>query len=287
MNIASKNFTIESGSSIKFNGDIMDSDLDIDARYQTKTSLANLIADSTATSYRRNVICGLKVSDKLRNPQLAFSIDIPDLDPSSKSQVESALSTDDKVQKQFVALLVTNSFLPTDQSGIFNNTNDILMSNMMEIMSGQLSNILQRLQIPLDLGFKYAPGEGGNDLFDVAVSTKLFNDRVSVNGVIGNRQYAPNGNNRDVVGDLDVEIKLDNAGQVRLNLFSHSADKFSNYLDYSQRNGVGVSYQREFNTFLGLVRSLFTSKKKRQEAAAQAVSRQEEKKILKIEADER
>ena len=287
MNIASKNFSIESGSSIKFNGDIMDSDLNIDARYLTKTSLANLIADSTATSYRRNVICGLHVSDKLRNPQLAFSIDIPDLDPSSKSQVESALNTEDKVQKQFVALLVTNSFLPTDQSGIFNNSSNILMSNMMEVMSGQLSNILQRLQIPLDLGLKYAPGEGGNDLFDVAVSTKLFNDRVSVNGVIGNRQYSTDGSDQDVVGDLDVEIKLDNAGQVRLTLFSHSADKYSNYLDYSQRNGVGVSYQREFNTFRGLFRSLFTGRRRQQEAAATLPARQEEKNTLKIEANER
>ena len=284
MNIASKNFQIDGGSSIKFNGDIMDSDLDIDARYQTKTSLANLIADSTATSYRRNVECGLKVYDKLRNPQLAFSIDIPDLDPSTKSQVESALNTVDKVQKQFVSLLVTNTFLPNDQSGIFNNSN-ILMSNMMEVMSGQLSNILQRLQIPLDLGLKYAAGEGGNDLFDVAVSTKLFNDRVSVNGVIGNRQYAADGGNQNVVGDLDVEIKLDNAGQVRLNLFSHSADKYSNYLDYSQRNGVGVVYQREFNTLGGLLKSIFTSKKKRQELLSQP--RPEEKKTsLKIENNE-
>ena len=287
MNIASKNFTIAGGSSIKFNGDIMDSDLDIDARYLTKTSLANLITDSTTTSYRRNVECGLKVSDKLRNPQLSFSIDIPDLDPSSKSQVESALNTEDKVQKQFVALLVTNNFLPTDQSGIFNNSSNILMSNMMEVMSGQLNNILQRLQIPLDLGLKYAPGEGGNDLFDVAVSTKLFNDRVAVNGVIGNRQYSTEGTNQDVVGDLDVEIKLDNTGEIRLNLFSHSADKYSNYLDYSQRNGVGVSYQKEFNTFRGLWRSLFSSKKKRQEAAAQASGRREEKRKVKIEKDER
>ncbi len=284
MNIASKRFQIDGGSSIQFNGDIMDSDLDIDARYQTKTSLANLIADSTATSYRRNVECRLKVYDKLRNPQLSFDIDIPDLDPSTKSQVESALNTTDKVQKQFVSLLVTNSFLPNDQSGIFNNSN-LLMSNMMEVMSGQLSNILQRLQIPLDLGLKYAEGEGGTDLFDVAVSTKLFNDRVSVNGVIGNRQYAADGGNPDVVGDLDVEIKLDNAGEVRLNLFSHSADKYSNYLDYSQRNGVGIGYQREFNTFRGLLKSIFTSKKKRQELQSQP--RPEEKKSsLKIEKDE-
>ena len=285
MNITSKRFTIENGSSIKFNGDIMDSDLDIDANYQTKASLANLLTDSTATSYRRNVECGLHISDKLRNPQLDFSIDIPDLDPATKSQVESALNTDDKVQKQFVALLVTNSFLPDDQSGIFNNSN-ILMSNMMEVMSGQLSNILQRLQIPLDLGLKYASGEGGADLFDVAVSTTLFNDRVSVNGVIGNRQYSTDGNEQNVVGDLDVEIKLDPAGTVRLNVFSHSADKYSNYLDYSQRNGVGIGYQREFNTLRGFFRSLFISRKKRQEFMAMPVP-EERKTVLKIEQDER
>ncbi len=286
MNIASKNFTIDSGSSIKFNGDIMESDLDIDARYLTKTSLANLITDSTATSFRRNVECVLKVYDKLRNPQLSFSINIPDLDPSTKSLVESALNTEDKVQKQFVALLVTNNFLPSDQSGIFNNNSGILMSNMMEMMSGQLSNILQRLQIPLDLGLKYQSGEGGTDLFDVAVSTKLFNDRVSVNGVIGNRQYTTDGSNRDVVGDLDVEIKLDKAGNIRLNLFSHSADKYSNYLDYSQRNGVGIGYQREFNTFRSFLRSLFTSRKKRQELMSQP--RPEERKAtLNIQTDER
>ena len=118
------------------------------------------------------------------------------------------------------------------------------------------------------------------------MSTKLFNDRVSVNGVIGNRQYTTDGSNRDVVGDLDVEIKLDKAGNIRLNLFSHSADKYSNYLDYSQRNGVGIGYQREFNTFRSFLRSLFTSRKKRQELMSQP--RPEERKAtLKIQADER
>ena len=292
MNITSKNFTIDGGSSIQFNGDIMDSDLDITAKYLTKTSLATLITDSTATSYRRTVECGLKIYDKLRNPQLEFSIDIPDLDPSTKSLVESALSTEDKVQKQFVSLLVTNSFLPSDQSGVFNSS-ELLMSNMMEVMSGQLSNILQRLQIPLDLGLKYASGEGGTDLFDVAVSTRLFNDRVSVNGIIGNRQYSSDGSTQDVVGDLDVEMKLDKAGAVRLSLFSHSADKYSNYLDYSQRNGVGIGYQREFNSFRTLFRRRTYARQQRQgqgqgqgpEPGAQARPEERRKTII-IQEDE-
>ena len=52
---------------------------------------------------------------------------------------------------------------------------------------------------------------------------------------------------------------------MRLNLFSHSADQYTNYLDDSQRNGVGLTYQTEFNSFKQLFRNMFSSRKIRQE----------------------
>ena len=70
-----------------------------------------------------------------------------------------------------------------------------------------------------------------------------------------------------MVGNLDIDVKLNKSGQFRLNLFSHSADDYTNYLDNSQRNGVGVTYQREFNTFKEMVQSIFISRKKREAAA--------------------
>lgn len=281
LGIANKDFSILDGSSIKFNGDIMDSDLSIDAQYLTKTSLSSLIADTTSVSTRRNVECGISITDKLRNPQLAFSINVPDLDPTTKSRVESALSTDDKIQKQFMALLVTNNFLPDDQSGIVNNSN-ILISNVADIMANQLNNILQRLEIPLDLGLKYQESGSGSSIFDVALSTQLFNNRVSVNGNIGNRQHASTGS-EDVVGDLDIEIKMDRSGQVRMNLFSHAADAYTNYLDDSQRNGIGVAYQKEFNSLRQFIKGLFTPKSKRQEQALEESSQDEERVTINID----
>ena len=224
----------------------MDSNLNIDAVYKTKASLSTLIADTTSVNTRRNVECGIQITDKLRNPRIGFSIDVPDIDPTIKSKVESALSTQDKIQKQFLSLIISNAFLPDEQSGIF-NTSTILASNLSEVMSGQLNNILQRLNIPLDLGLNYQPNDRGNDVFDVAVSTQLFNNRVIVNGNIGNRQYTTSGSNTDIVGDIEIEIKLDRKGSWRLNLFSHSADQYTNYLDNSQRNGLGMAYQVEFN----------------------------------------
>ena len=252
----------EYAKEIRFGGDIMESDLDIKALYRTKASLGTLIADTTSVSTRRNVECGIGITEKLRNPRIAFSIDVPDLDPMTQARVQDALNSDDKVQKQFLSLLISGSFLPDEQSGIVNNST-MLNSTVLEIMASQLSNILQKLDIPIDLGLDYQQSASGNDIFDVAVSTELFNNRVIVNGVIGNRQYSAGSSNQEVVGDLDIEIKLDKPGAFRLKLFSHSADQYTNYLDNLQRNGVGLTYQQEYNTFGEFLRNLFTRKKNR------------------------
>ena len=263
MNLVSRDFALEDGSSIRFNGDIMNSDLDINGLYTTKTSLSNLLADSTST--RRTVNCGIHITEKLRNPKIDLSIDIPDLDPTTQAMVDAALNTDDKVQKQFLYLLIANTFLPSEESGITTGGSSMLYSNMASIMSGQLNNILQKLEIPLDLGLNYQPNDKGNDLLDVALSTQLFNNRVIVNGTIGSRRGTGTTSTGDVTGDLDVEIKINKDGSLRAKLFSHSADAYTSYLDNSQRNGAGITYQREFRTFGQFVRNVFSTREQRRE----------------------
>ncbi len=260
MGFAAKDFIIQSGGTINFNGDIFNTNLNLTAVYRTKASINTLVADTSSVSTRRTVNCEIGMSGQLTNPQLTFNIDIPDLDPTTKMKVESALNTDGKIQKQFAALLISGGFIPDEQSGIANNST-ILYSNVSEILSNQLNNIFQQLNIPLDLGLNYQPGDKGSDIFDVAVSTQLFNNRVLINGNIGNDPYAST-NNRDVIGNIDVEVKLDQSGKLRLTLFSHAADQYSNYLDDSQRSGIGFVYQQRFNTF----RELFRKKSDEQKA---------------------
>ena len=43
-------------------------------------------------------------------------------------------------------------------------------------------------------------------------------------------------------------------------------ETYTNYLDNSQRNGVGLTYQTEFNHFGQFFRNIFSSKAKRQAA---------------------
>ncbi|MCQ2184629.1 MAG: translocation/assembly module TamB, partial [Bacteroidales bacterium] len=261
LGLVGRNFTIKKGSSIIFGGDIKKSTLDVSANYRTKASLSNLIADSTAVGLRRNVDCSVHMTGRLTDPELSFAIDIPELDPSVKSMVESALSTEDKIQKQFVALLVGNSFLPDEQSGIENATSATLFSNVSGIMSNQLSNIFRKLNIPLDLGLKYQPGNYGNDMFDVAISTQLFNNRVIINGNLGNRRYESS--QGSIAGDLEVEFKVNRSGSLRVNVFTRSTDSYTNYLDNLQRTGAGVSYQKEYDNFGKMVKYIFSSKPNR------------------------
>ena len=274
LTVVSREFTIRDGSSIRFNGDVMDSDLNVTGVYTTKADISTLLSSRTASGgSRRQVDCIIGITDKLRNPQIKFDIEIPELDPGTEGLVQSALNTEDKVMKQFLYLLIANSFLPNEESGIISagNTN-MLYSNMTGIMAGQLNSIFQKLDIPLDLGLNYQQNESGTNLFDVAVSTQLFNNRVIVNGTIGNRRLYGTAT-EEVTGDLDIDIKLDQPGTVRLNLFSHSADQYTSFLDNSQRNGVGIAYQREFNTFKQFFRNLFSPRREREERALQELLR--------------
>ena len=260
--LISKDFNINDGSSLTFAGDIMDTELNISATHSLKTSLGPLISDTTSVSTRRLVNCGISISDKLKSPGVAFSIDIPDLDPTTKNQVESELNTDDKISRQFFSLVVLGGFLPATQSGIVNtstNNSNFLLTNLSSIMSGQLNSLLQKFDIPLDFGLSYQQNEMGNNVMDLAVSTQLFDNMVSVNGSVGNRKFSST-SDENVVGDLDINIKLNKSGHFRLNVFSHSADDYTNYLDNSQRNGLGISYQKEYDNLLTFIKSLFRKK---------------------------
>ena len=260
--VFSKDFDIEDGSSVNFNGDLMNTEFNITANNTVRASLTPLLADTTAVATIRDVICGITVSDRLRSPKLAFSVEVPDLDPATQSIVEGELNTEDKVQKQFLALVATGGFLPGNQSGITNQLGSgLILSNLSAIAAGQVTNLLRRAGIPVNVGMIYIPHSTGNDVVDVNLSTQMFNNRVVVTGSVGNRQYGAT-SEQNLVGDIDVEIKIDKTGRLRAKLFSHSADDYTNYLDNSQRSGVGVSYQREFNHFGEFFRSIFSRKTK-------------------------
>ena len=279
--VLSKTFNVERGSSVKFGGDIMNTELDVTATYGLRTTLDPILASSNSKT-RRQVTCKINVTDRLRNPAVNLDIEVPDLDPTTRTEVESALNTSDKVQKQFVSLLLLGSFMPDENSGVFSQSN-LLLSNITEMMSGQINNILQRLDIPVDVGFGYQEINTGENLFDISLSTQLFENRVLLGGNFGNRRFSTGSATGDFTGNLDLQVKLDPEGKFRFLVFSHAADEFTSHLDFSQRNGIGISYQREYRTFQEFIRHLTVPASKREAYDLLEAEKQLRQVIIKID----
>jgi hypothetical protein len=258
-NIISKKFIMEQGSRIAFNGDISKTMLDITGVYKTKASLSTLTEDTSSISrVRRNVDCKIYITGNLFTPTLSYNVEVQNLDPNIRAQVQSALNTEEKMTRQFLSLLAFNSFMPDQQSGI-SSVN--ISASTSELLSNQLSNMFTQLNIPLDVGFMYNFSEQGNNAFDVAISTQLFDNRVAINGTTGSGKKSTTENSFTV--DLDLELKIDPQGRFRAKAFTHSADQFTDQFDNSQRSGVGFVYQEDFNTFKELLNRWFGKKKKR------------------------
>ena len=105
-----------------------------------------------------------------------------------------------------------------------------------------------------DVGFNYRPGDQlSSDEVEVALSKQFLNNRMTVN-VNGNYDVRPTTTTTNqLVGDVDVEYKINKSGKVRMKVFTRANDHLLyEYAPYTQ--GVGIFYREEFDTFGDLAR---------------------------------
>lgn len=269
-NVVNKKFALERGGQILWSGDPYNAQMDIDAVYKLKTSLLGLQVDTSDIFKKRiPVECRISMTEDLVKPDIAFQIGLPSVDPEVRTRVENALNTQEKINKQFLSLLVLNTFQPVEgflssaANGNSQNTAGIGTVTASELLSNQLSNWLSQISNDWDIGVNYRPGdELSRDQVEVALSTQLFNDRVTINGNVGyGKQYTQTS---DLVGDFILEFKLTKNGKLRLKAFNETNDRLIDQ-DSPYTQGVGLFYREEFNTFGDLWRKFSKPKKKETE----------------------
>ena len=258
-NIINKRFTIPSGGTITWNGNPYEGKLNIDAVYTTTVSLKELMReeyDTTDTySQKANVECHMHLNGNLLSPEIQFSINIPN--GSDKVKTKLASLTQDEINKQLLYVLVINQFYDPNaemlnQTGTTTNAVGVTTTQM---LSNQLSNWLSKIVKDVDVGFKYTPGtEFSGQEIEVALSTQVFNDRLLINGNlgIGDKKF----NNENLVGDVEVQWKLNKKGSLRIKGFSRkNTDLEAEYGPYT--TGAGIFYTEEFDTFRELMRKIW------------------------------
>ena len=222
-NLLNKPFEVKPGGSIAWYGDPMAAELDLQAIYKASASLSDIIPDPTQTSGKRvpvNLIMGLQ--GKMMNPTIGFDLELPQSDQLTKSRLASVISTEQERNRQAFALLVMGRFISPPNITQTAGSGVGLASNGSELISSQISNWLSQISDDFDLGFNYRPGDKiSNEEIELALSTQLFNDRVSVTGNFGvARGSANTSQTTNYIGDVRVEYNITEDGKIRLMVYN-------------------------------------------------------------------
>ena len=251
-----KKFQIKPGSSISWYGDPYNADIDIKAYYPLKASLYDIMSKNDREGYKQkaDVECIMHLTQNLFNPNIGFDILIPRSDENAKSVLRNLVSTEQEMNKQVFSLLILNKFLPrSDIGGTEANGLGFVEATTSEVLSNQLSNMISHFSDDFDLGFNYRPGdEISNNEVAVAMSTQLFNDKLTVKtnvGVSHGNESSGGSSSNSLIGDVDVEYKLNPPeGNLRIHAFNESNEYDIAKVDQSQyTQGVGLFYQESFD----------------------------------------
>lgn len=269
-NLLNKEFTVRPGGTISWFGDPFAGDLNLEAIYKVSASLYDLIPDETRQAGQRvPVDLVMKLTGRMFSPQIAFDVNLPTVDEITRSRVASAISTDQERNRQAFSLLVLRRFVTPPNISADRGSAGALAENSTELLSSQISNWLSQISDDFNLGFNYRPGDDiSSTEIALALSTQLFNERLSVSGNFGVRQgNETNQNPTNYIGDIRVEYKITKDGKIRLVVYNETNDfrtAATQQAPYTQ--GVGFLYREEFDTwdqFMCGFRQLFVPSERR------------------------
>lgn len=252
-----KRFEVKKFSTIVWEGDPLRARLDLQAIYKTSAN-PSVLLDNPSINRRVPVEVGIGITGSLSSPEPDFQINFPTVSSVLKSEIQTKLGDKDIRQTQALTLLSTGGFL--SQDGVDQNA---LTRNLFETAGGIFDDIFQdpddKLKVGIDIvSADRTPGREVDGSVGFTVSTQI-NERITVNGKLG----VPVGgiNESAIVGNVEVQYRVNEDGSMNLRVFNREND--INYIGegigYTQ--GVGITYEVDFNTFQELVNRFFSKHK--------------------------
>ncbi|MGN0036032.1 MAG: translocation/assembly module TamB domain-containing protein [Bacteroidaceae bacterium] len=251
-----KDFNIQPGSSLTFNGNPVDATLDINASHTVNSvALSDLGINESFTQTNVKVNCLMNLTGNLTRPQLKFDIDLPNVSAEEREVVRSAISTDEEMNMQILYLLGIGKFYTYDYMSNRTGQSSSAMSSMLSsTLSGQLNRVLgQALNLHnWNFGTMLSTGEKGWTDVEVEgmLSGQLLNNRLLINGNFGYRDNPMAQTN--FVGDFDVEWLLTPSGDIRLKAYNRTNDRYYTKTTLTTQ-GVGMAYKKDFDAWRDLL----------------------------------
>jgi len=200
----------------------------------------------------------IQLSGELERPEPNFDLRFPSVNSALNSELSYRLNDSESKQFQALSLLATGAFtnqLRLDEQAVYGN----LVERLSAIVNSAISGGNDAIQLGLDyqLGRKTQEYITENRV-GLSLSGKI-SDRVLFNGKVG----VPFGgvNETVVAGDFEIQILLNEERTLTLNVFNKENDiqNFGEAIFFTQ--GVGLSYDVEFDNLKDLLQKIFQPKK--------------------------
>lgn len=264
-----KDFIIKEGSTISFDGDPYAIRANLNAYYATNANISDLDEsfrqDRDVARTNVPVHALMKVSGDIRQPDIQFDLEFPTLTQDTYRKVRSIVSTEDMMNRQIIYLLALNRFYTPDYMDKTTKGNE-LFSVASSTLSSQLTSLLGKLNDHWSIApnVRSDRGDFSDVEVDLALSSRLLNNRLLLNGNFGYRDKSLNTN--QFIGDFDIEYLISPRGTWRLKAYNRYNDANYYLRSAATTQGVGIMYRRDFdNIFKFLI-----PKKRRHSSAPSA-----------------
>lgn len=251
MQLVSKNFNIEEGSTINFPGNINDARFNLNAVYNLRTNLASLMNNSVSTITNDSYVQVqdvITLSGTLQDPSIKFDIRLPNAEQSVSEQVFSYIDKNNELEmlNQSISLLLLGSFSSVGAS----NDADEGGFNSISMITNTAGSLLSSMIKFVDVDIKYqAATTNQQSQLDVGISKRWNNLYFESTFGYSNNELELE-QNSTLVGDVEIGYKFnpyfDFYGFHRTNTSYYTRTE----LPYKQ--GLGVKLSKDFDSFYDL-----------------------------------
>lgn len=262
-NVIRKDFILQPGGIVSFNGNPKQANLNVQAVYTVNSaSLNDLVADASNSKGTVKVNCLINMSGNLTAPSLSFGLELPTVSDEDRELVQSLTSTEEQMNTQFIYLLSIGKFYTYDYAN--NSTqSDATSSLAFSTLSGQLNNMLSQVinSQNWNIGTNLSTGEKGwTDVEAEAIlSGRLLNNRLIINGNFGYRDNPMR--NTNFVGDFEAMWLLTKNGDLRLKGYNQTNDRYFTKSTLTTQ-GIGLMYSKDFTSWRELFDWLLLNRRK-------------------------
>ena len=252
LSLYEKNFTLESGSSLNFQGNVPDARFDLRAVYSQRVNMSTLTGNlSTVDNTQKylqveNVIA---ISGTLQDPTIGFDIRLPGADQSVEEEVFAYIDRNSErdMLNQTLSLLLGGSFYNV-------SNNNMTGGNPLDIVTSFVGNSLTDMVqfVDVDVSFKSAT-EMTNEQFDLNISKDW--GRWYLESTLG---YG--GDSReleaDAVGGTIIDALIGYRLSPLVHLFAYNRTNTNDYtrIDLPYKQGIGLKLTKDFERWANLFR---------------------------------